>query len=625
MKRLKKTLIVTFFTAAFAAVLAGAVSAGDVVSIQRATYELERAEFFYFNGEYLKASILLKKILKNSPEFSRRNRAVLLKWLSDMRINYREESPPKFRGASFQGLTGLVELLETLYKQGDYEGFITLSKGLEGSPSLFYRSLGLYGTWRFDEAEEFLLDIPFDNSVYPYTRIMLAQISALKNDFDEAENYLNELKGPLPGLGAELIARANLKLGFLLFEKGEFEKAERSFLEVPRSSRFYRQALEGAAWSRIKRGLCGGALDIIDDLTGDLIGEVGPLAPEADPGGQEILIAAAYCEYKLGKFKEAKVRLAGAVNNLQALESAFRGLSNGIPAKIVKKVREEKNGKNVIDGEMLKEVLETGPEVEAAHSWQLALEKLKAYHEKKYADAELFTASLAERIKKHEAGLKDAKKRIELIRRLLSLLSRKVYVVKDGEPVLVRGERGLEAIEKSIAERWEKRLNRRLTDLEKRVVHFICLDGKTGIWYLNNTVHAEPLFWMAIDLTKYGQGGQGGPGGYGKGILERMVLDLDKLVRGSQMAYEKELPALEVLALEKLDYENRLLTSSEELKTRAAGGLKRAEEGLALALELKKDAIERSAGMLAYELRVLKKKAVTTLEGLEREEKVPKK
>ncbi len=339
MKRLKKTLIVTFFTAATAAVLTGAVSAGDVVSIQRATYELERAEFFYFNDEYLKASILLKKLLKSSPEFSRRNTAVLLKWLSDMRINYREENPPKFRGASFQGTTGLVELLETLYKQGDYEGFITLSKGLEGSPSLFYRSLGLYGTWRFDEAEEFLLDIPFDNSVYPYTRIMLAQISALKNDFDEAENYLNELKGPLPGLGADLIARASLKLGFLLFEKGEFERAERSFLEVPRGSRFYRQALEGAAWSRIKRGVYGGALDIIDDLTGEL----GPLYPR----GQEILIAAAYCEYKLGKFKEAKARLAVAVNNLQALESAFRRLAKGIPAKIEKKAGKKKTEKTL--------------------------------------------------------------------------------------------------------------------------------------------------------------------------------------------------------------------------------------------------------------------------------------
>ena len=58
------------------------------------------------------------------------------------------------------------------------------------------------------------------------------------------------------------------------------------------------------------------------------------------------------------------------------------------------------------------------------------------------------------------------------------------------------------AEEPSIAAQWEKILNRKLGEQERQIITMMLLDGEKGVWYLNNTKYAEPLFWMAIDKTK---------------------------------------------------------------------------------------------------------------------------
>jgi hypothetical protein len=615
----KKTLITSLLLAAIAAGITGTVSAGDKSPVKKDAYELERAKFFYLAGDYLNASVLCKRLLKGDRAFPQRNRAVLLKWLSDLHLKYRDDAAPEFRNASFRRLPGLLELFETLYKEGDYETIISLSEGIEGAASRYFKSLGLYRLGRLDGAKELLEGIPRGYPLYPYARIMLAQLMVTRGDLDSSESYLLGLLGPIPVVHGELADIVNLRLGYLLFDKGEFSRAEENFLKVPPGSRSYRAALEGAAWSRIKRGLCNEALV-----------PLGPPATADNPEGQEILIAAADCYYKQGMFNEARGILARVFYNLQVLEDGLRTISDGAPltegASGIEGEVEKKDpaNKNFIDMEKLRAGVESGPDGKAALGYHKAFESIKLAYENREREIELLSKFPGGKTKSSEEALAAAKERIKIIRPLLEELAKRVLVETEAMPVFKQGKMSMSDIEENIVPRWEKFLGRTLTNIEKKTILMITLDGIEGIWYLNYTAYPPILSWMAADRTKKK------PGGYGKGTLERIVKDLDMIKWGAPFAYEQALPALEERKLKKMDDKNmllreRLTSSLGVLEDRVTAGKKRTGGGFDVSLGLKQSAVPRSARMMRYELDVLKKKALSVLEVVGHEETAEKK
>ncbi|MEE9615351.1 MAG: tetratricopeptide repeat protein [Thermodesulfobacteriota bacterium] len=599
----------------------------ETASVQRDVYDFERAEFLYRTGDYLGASISLGRILRRSPDFPGRDRVVVLKWLSDLSVGYREDPLPTFSSASMETVPGLARIFENLYRQGEYPTLASLSEGVEGGIGNYLGALSLYQETRFDEALELLSTVPDTSPALPYAKFMLAQILTIKGDLPEAERHLEELISLGVTEPEDMLNRARLSLGYLLFEGGRFSRADESFRTVDRRSRFHKPALMGSAWARVKLGRYKKALSTI--------GRLKPLSP-SNRAVLELMLAETYCLYKTGKFQEARAALAEALAGIRTMGEGLRLIyAEGVPAEALHLIamgREEdllsepdaaegpvgvEGAFAVVDAVAL---LGSNPELNAARADYRAFETITGIFEKKGEAVYALIEEIEKNIAAQRENLADATRRTKFIRRLLILLASKVLDETSEAPVIRKGGDHLPAIEAGIAARWEKRLNRRLTGLEKDIVHMTALDGQSGIWYLNNTVYCQFVFWMATDLTKYEPGG-----GYGEGILERMVLDLKTVAAGGEIPYEKLLPELELAVLKRIEEEYALLERLEDLGDRVEESRKKAERGMEEALGLIGDVVSRRAGMMSYEMTLLERKALAALKDIEAEEKRSKK
>lgn len=583
-------------------------------------YDIERAEFFYFTGDYLSASALANRILRY-PAIDKkiktrsgnrlRNRVLLLKWLSDLRLNYyKEDSANTFRGVSLEALPGLLEVFEAIYSQGEYDVMGSLSGQLEGAAARYLEALSLYKKNKFRESDSLLRTIQKRDAVYPYAVIMLSQIKIIMGSSKTALKYLDNLEESLAA--GKLRDNVTLLTGYILFEDGDYIKADKRLRNIKKGSSFIRAATITRAWSMVKAGRFEATLALIEELK--------PLRIY-DRDSQELMLIEAYSRMQRGELDAAEILVAETINMLQKLGDGYNKLytEKKIPEGFlldIADLRTEHMAKSAGSGTMdevmeairLASAIRDEPELRRSSAYFRAFKTIRTIFQRREAEVLMNYLTLSERIKAKRASLADVKRRSKLIAEILASLGPRTMKKAGGKAYFLESE-----LDSShINSRWEKRLNRNLTDLEGRIIRLVTLDGTSGLWYLDNTVYCQFLYWMAIDLTK------DRPGGYGLAILERIVKDIRVSFEGGETGYERLLPEIALAVLKKIDDDTALLALLDNLKnelTENRAKAKAAEERILRELEL---IVVRRAGMMQNEIRPVYKNALKLLEDIEK-------
>ena len=141
------------------------------------------------------------------------------------------------------------------------------------------------------------------------------------------------------------------------------------------------------------------------------------------------------------------------------------------------------------------------------------------------------------------------------------------------------------------------------------------LDGEKGVWYLNNTKYAEPLFWMAIDKTK------DAPGSTEKGPIEQITEDIFATAQNKALPIERILPLLEEAVAKRINSktEEKALAGMRELKTKVSSKRKLVENAMDEININAAEIMRKRVLILTYDIRTIKKKAALLIDDIRRE------
>lgn len=543
-------------------------------------HDLETAEFLYRTGDYLSASLSCDSILKNSKDAAVRDQAILLKMLSDLHLRYNvlENSYQIPQGTSPR----LSSIFDLLYKSGDYNELVVLSKGSRGSEALYFQGLALYKIGRLEEAIKPLREILEKDEIFPYTNILLMQIMVKQGNLKEGERHLMEI--PLEK-DSKLGDRVHLLLGYLYLEMGEIQKAEESFLMVDINSDFYRPSKLGIAWAKIKTGMYEEAVSLKDTLL---------TFHFHDPLRYESMMAIAHCYHRLGKLKEARDWFLMAIEELTAFKNDLKKLHKGGEMHKVY-INGIKDGKDM----SYMAFFQDDPDITRMVAYLKTFDAIKRKYESREEEVEHMSLSLKERVAAREEQLAKITERTDAIKRLLTILAKRIGAVD---------KKSLDSNDTKIIERWQKMLNRPLTATETGIIHLLAMGGGSGLWCLNNAIYS-PVLCIAP-----------GPGmdGYGNKTSERINNDLNNVIKGKGIAYEERLRSVSIALKERIEYEKRVLKDMEIFKKeKLLKNKDRAQKGIDAAMKLLSDRIDKRTRMVQYETDVLLKKAVTGLNRLD--------
>ncbi len=115
----------------------------------------------------------------------------------------------------------------------------------------------------------------------------------------------------------------------------------------------------------------------------------------------------------------------------------------------------------------------------------------------------------------------------------------------------------LETHVNTITRRWQKLLNRKLTDTEKTILHMTLLDGKEALWYLDNTMYCQLLYFMAIEDNRISRQSQA--------IFETLMVDLESTANNRPTGFSKKLGPLKGLTVEATKRDARLLNDINKI------------------------------------------------------------
>ena len=596
------------------------------VSLDGTDYDMERAEYLYFTGDYLAASVLCKRILgalksiepesdvlEARAETLKMNRIVVLKWLSDLRLNYRDTERQGFLSASLETLPELFQILEALYEKEDYSGILSLLEEVRGDVVLYLKSLALYKQGHLNDARKLLASIEKGQPLYPYARILLAQVHAQRHDLFKAEDLLREVLAMLKE--NELRNNVRLYLGYIFFEMEEYGEAKGQLISIGPSSRFYRKAVIARIWAMVKSDSYQEAIALIHNFK--------PLMPYVfERDTQELMLLEAYCHYKLGRHARAVEIVNETIDILKELEEGYVSIytKKSLPTELLRDIAnmrtEEALGSEIFMGRVMESMrlssaIMNEPRLKHASNYFKAFNEMEGLYAKKFEEINILYSALKLRVDGNMSSLTDAKIRTETARPSIISIVNNVFVFnKKG----IRYKRGTPATS-GIIKRWEKELNRHLTDLERKVVLMVAQDGERGINYLDNTAYNQFLYWMAIDDTKERSMDidQDDAPGYGQGVLEKMVMDVESLSLGKKTQHERELPELEQAITDRIKDDTLNLGILEEIKDLTWAQRVRAEEAEMEVLELIQRVVLRRAGMLRNEVRPVTKNALALL------------
>jgi len=163
-----------------------------------------------------------------------------------------------------------VWFLDKLYTHAFYSDLMRISKkellrGDETGATAYFRGITSLATRNPDKAASELRGVERNSKLYPYARVAFAQALFDKGDLSGAET---ELKALLIGteLEQELKEKVRMLLGQVYFEEELFSEALLEFMNIPRTSIYYREAVIGTSWALIKNGTFISAVDMLKEL-----------------------------------------------------------------------------------------------------------------------------------------------------------------------------------------------------------------------------------------------------------------------------------------------------------------------------------------------------------------------
>lgn len=605
--------------------------------ISRSYYEIELAEYLFDTGNYLDTSIRTRKILasdafknvKEDPFLAAvSNRVLLLNWLSDLKLHHKPKDRPVFINTPIHEIPGIVDVFEMLYERGDYPGISEISSQLEGSGAEYLSALALYKRGEFRSAEAIVETIEESELIYPYARIMDAQLKVMGNDTESAREYLTEVHASAedPSLRAEIA----LKLGYLLFEVEDYSGAGGYLMEIPQSSPLYGRAISALAWSLVKSERFNEVLRTVEGASSHL--------PLYSRDAQEAMLLKAYSLLRLGKPEKALDTVKATLKAIGRLRSGYNKLYSRrrIPELFLMDMADISVSNNVLtesdDSWILKAVrhnvlLKDEDTLKDVGAYYKALKVMEGSFREKGLKVSGTAALIENRINAKDESIARIKIERGKIEPLLKDLSRRVFQNDTQDGNGEAGDNGEDGETKSVFDQgvfkesgldtgkiitlWEGLLNRRLTKGEKDVIELVALDGEDGLLYLENTAYSQFLFWMAIDETKNktSRVKDGRLAGRLAGRLERILIDLSDLHRGVPIKIATLLPELEekveASIAEDIGYLDRALTLKSEFQALEEDAL----EGTRAALDSIESIIIRRAGMMNFELRPVEKMA----------------
>jgi tetratricopeptide (TPR) repeat protein len=561
--------------------------------LDKSRYDADTARYLYETGNYIAASTLAEEVIKNSKDEKTLAEATLVKWLSLLKVS-RTERPAAPLGRFEEAFT---EVFSILLDRGDYGSIEGLTKSADSPTADFFHALSLYKNGRFADAEKRAERVSGDSSLFPYARVMLAQIAFIRGDARRAGSLLTEAEKKASGGLNDLLSTLG---GYLFFETGDYVGARGKFLTLGGKSPFFKDALEGVVWASVKLEDCASALSFLEKLK--------PLRLY-EKTSQELLLLEAHCNLKIGKTAEARARATEAMSILEVLGDGYQKLSaapSGNPFELLaapEGIFDSPEADPALKGLVHSAMKEDAAEISRSLAYRSAIETMKDLHARKQREIEFAIAEIVRSVEAKKEGIREARERVERIRPLLEELSRRVG-----------GRKPPEGAKEVIVKRWEKLLNRTLAPPENEVVEFVLLDGEPGLLYLDNTVYCEILYWMAIDPTKDGRKP-------GEGILETIVRDTYTARGGGALPFETALPAMSEAVAEKIAHDERMHAKLKELMRTAEKNKTLFHEAEKKTEDFLRAVLKRRSMALRYEARMLTEKAIELLNEIESSEK----
>ncbi len=177
------------------------------------------------------------------------------------------------------------------------------------------------------------------------------------------------------------------------------------------------------------------------------------------------------------------------------------------------------------------------------------LSALASLYRARLEEVNMLSTGLEERLLAREKALAELKQAVEeserLLKRLSGLLAVRYHAVS--ATVELHAER--------VILRWQKLLNRKLTDAEKTTVYLSLLDGRDGLWYLDNTMYCQLLYLMTLEDERIS--GKDGT------LFESILKDLESTASAQPTAISQMVSPVERLVRKATERDTRLL---KELK-----------------------------------------------------------
>ncbi|MCK5237124.1 MAG: hypothetical protein KAR06_09070 [Deltaproteobacteria bacterium] len=582
--------------------------------IKKSIYDLETATYYYTTGHYLKTAIISERLLsKYTLEYSlrhkdrrdMRNRALLLNIQSELILNHNKDEIEPFLNARFKKMPGLLDVFEKLYQRGEFSSIVNFNSKIRGPEADYLSALSLFKLGKFDSSHRALSNITPGDEIYPYARIMLAQIETLDDNYDEARSILSGLSRTLPK--GELKNKVTLLTGYIDHEKGNYALADSILRTIPANSSFHTEALTARAWALASDGYYSKTLEIINKLK--------PLKIY-DKREREVMALEVYAYIKTGEPLKARELAIIILDSLNELKLGYNIIANEkhIPDFFLMDLSQEDIDATFNEQDKIMLALRHNAlkldraRLKKAAAYFEAFRLIREQHEKDQLRLTLVQSLLKRKIEAKSKSINDLRTRINGSTAMLRGVGDTVLTDESGQ--LRYKKSGLSTTE--IKLRWSRRLNRILSKNEERILDMVALDGKEGIWYLNNTQYCQFIYWMVIDDTKDDRKN------WGTSRLEQIVVDMEQLKLTNTTELLGKLPEMEARVSLNIREDRKLLSKIEKTLKMVTDGSAAAKKAEYDSLNIIEEILVRRAGIAQFEMRPIEKNLTQLLEEIEK-------
>ncbi len=297
-------------------------------------------EIQYLLGDYQGASVLFYDLVSDKQFNGHPKYADALFFLSDSLYQQKNYVGAKVYLRQLLSLKGphykeaLARFLEIAGRLNEFDGiedYVHQARGLSGGtlpPEISY----VYGKWLF-KREDLPLDQrmnraqaifgPLANGGGAF-RLLAAYFVGVTHvklkQYDQAIEVFERIGRTQAQNERERKVQelANLSLGRLFYETGQYDRALDRYQEIPRESEYFPETLYEIAWTQVKKGEYQRAFNAAEILL-LVAGEDSPLAPEARILQGHLLL-------KLKRFDEAKETYDSVINKYDPYEQEMKAL-----------------------------------------------------------------------------------------------------------------------------------------------------------------------------------------------------------------------------------------------------------------------------------------------------------